>query len=182
MGLLNDLLPCLRDLRITNNLLGAWAQVHTIVFALTALDMLDVSGNYLQQAEDVSHMQACTQLRTLVSSRCHLTWQDVRHIANVFPGLRELYASENEIDSMQPPLMSEASLCQLEVLDVMDNRLQSWDDVMSLSVMTQLSVLKLSGNNVSSIMPAGVPPARQTCWILFMTVSTASHLGAVLCM
>ena len=153
--MLNSLLPSLRHLRVTNNLLGSWTQVHTVVQALQALDTLDVSGNYLQQADSISDLQPCTQLRTLVSSRCHITWQDVRHVAKVFPCLRELYASGNDISSIQPPLRPEDPLCQLQVLDIMDNGVQNWDDVMSLSVMTQLSVLKLSGNKVSSISPVG---------------------------
>lgn len=156
MSMLNAMLPGLRHLRVTNNLLGSWAQVHTVVRALQVLGTLDVSGNYLQQAEDISDLQPCTHLRTLVSSRCHMTWQDLRHVSKVFPCLREVYASENDIESMQPPLLTEDPLCQLEVFDIMDNRLQSWDDVMTLSVMTQLSVLKLSGNNLSKITPAGV--------------------------
>jgi Leucine-rich repeat (LRR) protein len=162
MSMLNELLPNLRDLRVTNNLLGSWAQVHTIVRELRALDTLDVSGNFLQQAEDVASLQPCVQLRTLVSSRCHITWKDVRDISKVFPRLRELYASENDIEALQPPLQPDDSLCQLQVLDVMGNRINSWDEVMTLSVMTQLSVLKLSSNNVSNITPAGEQAVHKT--------------------
>lgn len=163
IGMLNQLLPGLLHLRVSSNLLGSWAQVHKIVSGLQALNTLDVSSNYLQQAEDVQQLTPCTQLRTLVSSRCRITWSDVRHVASVFPGLRELYASENNISSMQPPLPPQDPLCQLEVLDIMDNQVQSWDDVMSLSVMTQLSVLKLSGNKVSFITTPPGAPKTQSC-------------------
>ena len=90
-----------------------------------------------------------------VLNECVLTWSAIVTIAPCLPHLKELYLSGNDIQSISSPTTPGALFPELEVLDLQDNGLSSWDMVKSLSDLPKLRQLKLNGNPIKSVEYVG---------------------------
>ena len=157
------LLPNLAHLGLSDNLLGRWQDVHSISHHLQSLTALNLSFNRLEDAASLQQLSACTNIQTLVLNGCNVEWPDVLAVGHAMPELRELYLSENGISSLAGIGTAESgagapmakALPQLQVLDLMQNRLSRWQDVQPLSQLTTLSELKLSDNPLKAVEVRG---------------------------
>lgn len=112
------------------------------------LDEIDLSSNKLS---DMSGLKGATSLTILRLSKNHLSRVDSLGQAI---SLRDLYLDHNQIAQLAPL----ASLAPgLEVLDVSENRVAAWSEVMVLACLESLHELSISGNPFC--LPGGDKPS-----------------------
>lgn len=154
---LQMVLPNVRYLGLSNNLLWSWEHIHQIATSLPGLQALDVSFNRLTFMHSPNELSAYAGLRILVAKGCDCTWQDVISLGSIFTGLEELYISSNRIDAIEYDVTASTShsFNGLKVLDITDNSIKGWNTAAQLSHLPLLSCLKLSGNTLNSISLSG---------------------------
>eukprot|EP00892_Ulva_mutabilis_P011727 jgi/Ulvmu1/8927/UM005_0018.1 len=157
VGSLETVLPNLRFLGLSNNLLWCWEHVHLVAASLPNLQTLDVSFNRLRFMNSSHDIAACKHLRALVANGCEINWQDVVWVSSMFCGLEELYISSNLIDGIESDTATTKphSLDKLKVLDITDNAIMGWGSAVHLSALSALTCLKLSGNTLHAITLSG---------------------------
>lgn len=154
VGILSGLLTSLDHISLADNLIGNWEHVHRICAALHTARTFDFSSNW-PQFHCPFPPQPLTHVRVLILNACHLTWQDILHVAPSLPCLEELYLGGNGISELSAP--GPELLKNLHSLDLQGNGLSRWHSVTCLSALPSLSSLQLSDNDLGSIEAPGEP-------------------------
>ena len=83
-------------------------------------------------------------------NNCNLTWGQAVCACATLPGLTELRLCGNGLSSLQCDINGGVHrvLSQLQILDLEDNQLSSWDDIQQLRALPKLAMLLLSGNKL----------------------------------
>lgn len=145
--------PRLWELDLSDCLLSSWDDAVHIMQQLPALRVLNLSHMPMAFPNARLSLPPCgtvSGLQTLVLNGCHLTWPQVLALEPSVPALRQLHLCSNGIASLGA---GSNTICaqafqQLQVLDLANNQLSSWDEVRELSHLTSLTALSLSRNSL----------------------------------
>ncbi|CAA7396528.1 unnamed protein product [Spirodela intermedia] len=147
--------PNLKELDLTGNLLSSWQDVGSICEALPALEILNLTNNFLER--DTITFIPSKGLRVLVLNNCGITWEQVETLKLSLSEVEELHLMRNELK------ISTRSYVQgfdsLKILNLEDNCIDTWDEVLKLSHLKCLEQLHLNKNKLKDVFyPPGPDP------------------------
>ncbi|KAF2928720.1 tubulin-folding cofactor E [Oryza sativa Japonica Group] len=155
---LKNLVPNLRQLDLTGNLLSQWQDIFSLCEALASLEILDLTNNTMEN--DFTDSSSVKNIRVLVLNYCGVTWELVEKIKVSFSCLSELHLMTNRIKAMMTPV---GNIVQgfdtLRLLNLEDNHIDSWDEIVKLSYLRSLEQLHLNKNMLKHVTyPSNPPP------------------------
>lgn len=180
-GELYALTPSISEINLSFNLFASWTPIFHIVQELPALETLILSGNRLQydfpppaagDQGDVSTQWRFPNVKNLVLNQTLVAWDDLlvlldRH----FPQIEELHLVENEYpdadfallaQKKNPPAAQQTSpwMQTLEILDLSQNRLRSWSNLLETvgASLVNLKQLVVNDNDISTLVTVGGVP------------------------
>lgn len=159
---MEGLVPELKDLNLSNNLIGSWREASRVVGFCPHLDTLNLSGNRIR----VEHQSHLASLRQLVLCSMNLHTDDLKCIVMSCPELEELVVHDNAVDTLRS--LADFLPKSMKRLDVSRNQIRSWSEVMSLAVLPHLDRLVLSENKIEAITS---PLTSDTTWHMLSDLS-----------
>ncbi|GAQ82810.1 tubulin-specific chaperone E [Klebsormidium nitens] len=143
----------IEELDLTGNLLHSWTVIGQIVSELPKLRVLNLSRNRLTASLDnlatSSTAPVFSGLTTLVLNNSGITWASVTALGPSLSSIRELHLCGNGIQDFGTGPIE--NLPSLELLDLEDNKIRRWEDVLKLSALRSLTSLFLSGNELTDV-------------------------------
>lgn len=145
---LHTLLPNLKVLSISDNLISSFKEIFKIASQMKKLNTLDISGNQINNWNDVTATaDTFSNLNLLYINRMSLEWDKVLRTLKLFPVVQEVHACFNTVTQ----LFWGEELSMLKVLNLEGNQISSWNEVMCLSKITNLGKLILNNNCITKI-------------------------------
>ncbi|KAL5569494.1 hypothetical protein UlMin_026069 [Ulmus minor] len=143
-------LPNLKELDLTGNLLSDWKDVGTICKELPNLAALNLSYNAM--AQDIVGLPQLKNIRVLVLNCTGINWEKLEILKHSFPELEELHLMGNNISIIQPqsPLTVQG-FDSLRLLNLEDNCIADWNEILKLSLLRSLEQLHLNKNKLNHI-------------------------------
>ncbi|KAL8125166.1 hypothetical protein AgCh_012732 [Apium graveolens] len=142
-------IPNLKELDLTGNLLSEWEDVGTICNELPALVALNLSCN--KMSNHVAGLQL-KSIKILVLNNTGLNWSQVEVLKNSLPVIEELHLMGNKVRIIQP---TSSTVVQgfnyLRLLNLEDNCLADWNEILKLSQLPSLEQLHLNKNSLNCI-------------------------------
>ncbi|KAJ4843912.1 hypothetical protein Tsubulata_034439 [Turnera subulata] len=142
--------PNLKELDLTGNLLLEWKDVGIICEQLPALAALNLSHNLM--SHDITSLPELKSIRILVLNNTGLTWTQVEMLKPLLPVIEELHLMGNGINAIKP---SSSSIVQgfnsLRLLNLEDNCIADWNEILKLSLLRSLEQLHLNKNQLNRI-------------------------------
>ncbi|KAK6919830.1 CAP Gly-rich domain [Dillenia turbinata] len=140
----------LKVLDLTGNLLSEWKDVGAICEQLPALHTLNLTNN--RMAHEVEGLPLLENIRVLVLNDIGVDWLQVEMLKQWMPTIEELYLIGNNIRAIMPTSSAfvEGFNC-LRLLNLEDNSLDQWDEILKLSQLRSLEQLYLTENNLKQI-------------------------------
>ena len=136
-------LGCCQSLDISDNLFSDWEQIAEIAARLEHLKVLNVSGNKLDIPKCEEELRKkLANIRQLVAARLGYDWDQLAKAAGKLNNLVHLQAFTNSILEIRS--LPEGHFANLEMLDLNDNPLSDWNQVMSFSKLPKLFYLNVS--------------------------------------
>ncbi|OVA14550.1 CAP Gly-rich domain [Macleaya cordata] len=149
-GQISAVVPNLKELDLTGNLLSEWTDVGAICEELAALEVLSLTHNYM--ADDVTELPLLKNIRVLVLNNCCLTWTQVEVLKQSLPSVEELHLMGNNLKNITPASSNYVQgFDSLRLLNLEDNCLAMWDEILKLSQLRRLEQLHLNKNNLNHI-------------------------------
>eukprot|EP00884_Botryococcus_braunii_P020395 jgi/Botrbrau1/7039/Bobra.0165s0062.1 len=144
------LVPSLKELDLSDNLLSSWETVGHLASELPNLEVLNLSGNHLTvpSAPATAATSMFRLLQVLVLNHCGISFQQILTLERSIPALRELHLQGNGCVLLADP---GTSLQRLEVLDLEGNLVNDWGEVVKLCWLPNLRQLQLSRNRLAAI-------------------------------
>ncbi|KAK6918072.1 CAP Gly-rich domain [Dillenia turbinata] len=140
----------LKELDLTGNLLSEWKDVGAICEQLPALRVLNLTNN--RMSHEVKGLPSLENIRVLVLNNTGVDWLQVEMLKQWMPAIEELHLMGNNITAIIPAFSSVVegfnSLC---LLNLEDNYLDQWDEILKLSQLRSLEQLYLTKNNLRKI-------------------------------
>lgn len=151
-------LPNLKELDLTGNLLSKWQDVDAICSGLPALTALNLTNNRMSNSVvGISHL---INLRLLVLNNVAINWSQVEVLKDSLQAIEELHLMGNKLREITPT--SGSRLVQgfdsLRVLNLEDNYIADWGEILKLSQLKCLEQLHLNKNNIERIW---YPPTEE---------------------
>ncbi|XP_062091919.1 tubulin-folding cofactor E [Humulus lupulus] len=145
-----SLLPNIKELDLTGNLLSDWKDVGTICKELPMLTALNLSYNLM--APDIVGLPQLKSIRILVLNHTGVNWTKVEILKHSLPAIEELHLMGNSINTIDPPSsFTVQGFDSLRLLNLEDNCIADWKEIMKLSLLKSLEQLHLNKNNLSCI-------------------------------
>lgn len=145
-----SVVPNLKELDLTGNLLSEWKDVGTICEQLPGLAALNLSNNLM--AHDITGLPLLMNLRVLVLNNTGIKWKEVEIIRHSLPAIEELHLMGNNLRAITP---ASSSIVQgfdyLRLLNLEDNCIAEWDEILKLSQLRSLEQLHLNKNHLKHI-------------------------------
>ncbi|KAI9169110.1 hypothetical protein LWI28_007116 [Acer negundo] len=169
----------LKHLDLTGNLLSDWKDVGTICKQLPALGALNLSNNLMNK--DVSEVPQLKNIRILVLNSTGVNWVEVEILKHSLPAIEELHLMGNNISAIKPmssPIVEGFESLQLLNLD--DNSLADWNEILKLSKLRSLEKLYLNKNKLNHVHypnkdtihePLGAYESHEKSYIPFQKLS-----------
>ena len=143
-------MPNVAELDLSDNLLGDWTRIVEIGRQLKKLRVLDVSGNKMRLLDDNSVLtEALASLKHLVVNDMSYDWRDVASVSTVLPKLEILHAQCNRIVRIDE--VSEDDFKTLLELDLNDNPVEGWEQILRFSQLPRLIYLNVNNCRIKSI-------------------------------
>ncbi|XP_018330866.1 tubulin-specific chaperone E [Agrilus planipennis] len=140
--------PNIVELDISKNLLTKWTEVFEICSQLKKLSWLNVSENLLIIPDNYTNFKF-ESIKTLICGAMNLNWTDLQKLSVVFPELEELRAPKNQITSLNTS--PSHSFQKLQLLDIEDNKVGKWEEIIKLGVIKTLEQLILENTGIKEI-------------------------------
>ncbi|CAN1855255.1 Tubulin-folding cofactor E [Linum perenne] len=132
-------LPNLKELDLTGNLLSEWKDIGTICEQLPSLKALNLSHNLM--ADVVTGLPRLSSIRVLVEELEHL-----------LPVIEELHLMGNGISEIKVATSSSVQRFEsLRLLNLEDNCIAEWGEIIKISMLRSLEHLQLNKNNLKSV-------------------------------
>ncbi|KAK3222082.1 hypothetical protein Dsin_009107 [Dipteronia sinensis] len=175
----NTTLANLKHLDLTGNLLSDWKDVGTICEQLPALRTLNLSNNLMNK--DVSELPQLKSIRILVLNSTGVNWMEVEILKHSLPVIEELHLMGNNISAIKPissPIVEGFESLQLLNLD--DNSVADWNEILKLSKLRSLEKLYLNKNKLNHVHypdkdsihePLGAYESHEKIYIPFQKLS-----------
>ncbi|KAL1300689.1 tubulin-folding cofactor E isoform X5 [Arachis hypogaea] len=139
----------MKELDLTGNLLSDWKDVGKICGQLPALQALNLSNNLMSPYK--SELPPLESIRILVLNNTGADWEQVELLRQSLTAIEELHLIGNNISR---PMSSSfvQGFNSLRLLNLDDNCIAEWDEVMKLSQLRCLEQLYLNKNCLNSIL------------------------------
>ncbi|KAM7279303.1 hypothetical protein ACFE04_006437 [Oxalis oulophora] len=161
-------LPSLKELDLTGNLLTEWKDVGTICEQLPSLQALNLSYNLMVQ--DVTGLPLLKGIRVLVLNSTGINWTQVEMIKSSLPIVEELHLKGNNIRTIEPKSSNTVEGFDfLRLLNLDDNCISEWKEVLKLSQLKSLEQLYLNKNKLTHIFYSSCEshvPFQNLCCLL----------------
>ncbi|KAI3878920.1 hypothetical protein MKX03_037317 [Papaver bracteatum] len=149
-GQINAVVPNLKELDLTGNLLSEWKDVGAICEELQVLEVLSLTHNYM--AHDVNQLPVLENIRVLVLNNCCLTWTQIEVLKQSLPSVEELHLMGNKLKEIVPAASNYVrGFDSLRILNLEDNCFEAWNEIVKLSQLRRLEQLHLNKNNLNNI-------------------------------
>eukprot|EP00118_Oscarella_pearsei_P017133 m.169026 g.169026 ORF g.169026 m.169026 type:complete len:250 (+) comp38969_c0_seq67:594-1343(+) len=149
LGEITGMIPNVTALDLSKNLISSWSAVACIVSQLPQLRSLNLSGNSIQSFQSDDECQEFSQVKVLFLNGMQLSWQEVAAILKVFPLAEEVHLCWNAITTIR--INQESMSSRLHLLNLEQNSIEDWSEVMKLACLPCLQTLILNGNSLSSL-------------------------------
>ncbi|PON49534.1 CAP Gly-rich domain containing protein [Parasponia andersonii] len=145
-----SLLPNLKELDLTGNLLSDWKDVGTICKELPTLAALNLSYNLM--ASDIVGLPQLKSIRILVLNNTGVNWTKIEILKDALPAIEELHLMGNSISTIDPSSsFTVQGFDSLRLLNLEDNCVADWKEILKLSLLRSLEQLHLNKNNLSLV-------------------------------
>ncbi|PPR94868.1 hypothetical protein GOBAR_AA25802 [Gossypium barbadense] len=142
--------PNLKELDLMGNLITDWKDVGTICEQLLHLVALNLSNNLMTQ--NITGLPLLKAIRVLVLNSTGINWSQVEILEHSLPVIEELHLMGNNISSIKPTSSSTVQgFDSLRLLNLEDNCLAEWDEILKLSQLKSLEQLYLNKNKLTCI-------------------------------
>ncbi|CAN1855256.1 Tubulin-folding cofactor E [Linum perenne] len=158
-------LPNLKELDLTGNLLSEWKDIGTICEQLPSLKALNLSHNLM--ADVVTGLPRLSSIRVLVLNCTGVKWTQVEELEHLLPVIEELHLMGNGISEIKATSSSVQRFESLRLLNLEDNCIAEWGEIIKISMLRSLEHLQLNKNNLKSVFY----PDDSTSYILFSSAS-----------
>ncbi|KAM3729408.1 hypothetical protein ACB098_12G009100 [Castanea mollissima] len=149
-GQIGTAVPNLKELDLTGNLLSEWKDVSTICEQLPALAALNLSNNLMSL--DICGLAQLKSIRILVLNDTGIKWTQIEKLKHSLPAIEELHLMGNNISTIEPTSSSVVQgFDSLRLLNLEDNCIAEWDEILKLSQIRGLEQLHLNKNNLNRI-------------------------------
>nr|CAD1842142.1 unnamed protein product [Ananas comosus var. bracteatus] len=151
---ISALVPSLKDLDLTGNLISKWQEIASLCEALPSLEVLNLTNNMIES--DVVELPLLKSIRILVLNSCGITWESVEKLEKSLPAVQELHLMSNKLRTIVPALTVPVTspvqgFGSLRLLNLEDNHFDEWDEILKLSHLRSLEQLYLNKNNLKHI-------------------------------
>ncbi|XP_059297321.1 tubulin-folding cofactor E isoform X2 [Lycium ferocissimum] len=149
-GQINATIPRLKELDLTGNLLSDWREIAAICIELPALVTLNLSYNIM--SHDVSGMPVLNHIKVVVLNHTGISWKQVEMLKDSLPLVEELHLRGNKLRRITP-FSSDIvhGFDSLRLLNLENNFIAAWDEILKLSQLKRLEQLILNNNCISHI-------------------------------
>ncbi|XP_057502974.1 tubulin-folding cofactor E isoform X1 [Actinidia eriantha] len=142
--------PNLMELDLTGNLLSDWREVGAIFEGLPALSALNLTNNLM--AHDMVEFPQLENIRVLVLNNTGIKWMQVEALKHSLPALEELHLMGNKLNAITPPSsVIVEGFGSLRLLNLEDNCIADWNEILKLSQLKSLEQLQLNKNKLNRI-------------------------------
>ncbi|KNA11667.1 hypothetical protein SOVF_133110 [Spinacia oleracea] len=146
---ISSVVPNLKELDLTGNLLSDWKDIAAVCQELPLLSTLNLSNNMMSR--DATCLPILTNICVLVLNYTGTTWTQVELLKDFLPSLEELHLMGNKISEITPTSKCVQGFSSLRFLNLEDNCISEWAEVLKLSELTSLEQLHLNKNNISQV-------------------------------
>ncbi|XP_024384282.1 tubulin-folding cofactor E isoform X1 [Physcomitrium patens] len=154
-GHIRDVAPSIEELDLTGNLLPDWHEVKRICDELPALRILELSCSRFPFAAAAKPLLVSSNLTGVALNHCGLTWSQVDILKHYLPNIQDLSLIGNCISNFKDGNEDAGGFVQglqtLRLLNLDDNYLEDWQEVMKLSKLPSLAKLCLNGNRLTLV-------------------------------
>lgn len=149
-GHMNTTIPILKELDLTGNLLSYWREIAAICKELPALVTLNLSYNIM--SHDISGMPLLNHIKVVVLNHTGICWKQVEMLKDSLPLVEELHLMGNKLRGITP-LSSDIvhGFDSLRLLNLENNFIAVWDEILKLSQLKRLEQLFLNNNCINHI-------------------------------
>ncbi|KAL6619619.1 hypothetical protein ACP70R_034758 [Stipagrostis hirtigluma subsp. patula] len=124
--------------------------ISSLCQALASLEVLNLTNNTMEN--DVIESPMLENIRILVLNNCSVTWELIEKIKVSFACLSELHLMSNKLKMiMTPDGKFVQGFSTLRLLNLEDNLIDSWDEIMKLAYLRSLEQLHLNKNRLRHI-------------------------------
>jgi len=158
---IKSVVPCIKELDLSRNLLCDWFTIGQIVEGLPMLEILRLNRNRIKPVDHTLSESILNGLRISFSSLTTLSlnstlmpFHEVVNIARFIPNIKELHLEFNhyeEIDLRVPVIELSSIFSNLVVLNLGYNNLSDWSQIIRFSHLPSLTSLHLPKNKIKSI-------------------------------
>ncbi|KAL2497514.1 Tubulin-folding cofactor E [Abeliophyllum distichum] len=147
---ISSTLPRLKELDLTGNLLAEWEDVGIICKALPSLAALNLSYNSMSC--DITTMPQLNNIRILVLNQTGVIWKQVEMLKYSLPCIEELHLLGNKLSKITPVSSTDVQGFDfLRRLNLEDNCIADWEEILKLSQLKSLEQLFLNKNDLNRI-------------------------------
>ena len=147
---INNTVPNIKELDLTGNLLSEWKDVGTICEQLPALRTINLSNNLMSPYK--SKLLLLKNIQVVVLNNTGVDWEQVELLRQSLTTIEELHVMGNSISRILP---GSSSMVQgfdyLRLLNLEDNCIDEWKEIMKLSQLRCLEKLYLNNNCLKSV-------------------------------
>ncbi|XP_059451695.1 tubulin-folding cofactor E [Corylus avellana] len=142
--------PKLKELDLTGNLLSEWKDLGTICDELPSLAALNISNNLMLL--EICELPQLKSIRILVLNNTGINWKQIEILKDSLPAIEELHLIGNTISTILPTSSFVVrGFDSLRLLNLDDNCIAEWDEILKLSQLRSLEQLYLNKNNLNRI-------------------------------
>ncbi|KAG5562458.1 hypothetical protein RHGRI_005252 [Rhododendron griersonianum] len=143
-------IPNLKELDLTGNLLSDWKDVGAICEGLPALVALNLTNNLM--AHDILGLPQLRNIRVLVLNNTGIKWIQVEMLKCSLPVIEELHLMGNKLSAITPPSSDIVQgFDSLRLLNLEDNCIADWNEILKLSQLKSLEQLHLNKNSINRL-------------------------------
>ncbi|KAL5532876.1 hypothetical protein ACEPAF_4650 [Sanghuangporus sanghuang] len=154
LGEITRTCPNVRSLDLSNTLLASWDSVAVIASELPALRELSLNSNRLSSLNDTTNLRsAFMSLEEIRLNETFISWAEVVLLLTVMPNLRVIELGYNNMERLGgTEFRDQLSGTKLEVLNLDENKLHDWNDVMeAIAPFKKLARLISTANRLQRI-------------------------------
>ncbi|KAI9472262.1 MAG: hypothetical protein EXX96DRAFT_642823 [Benjaminiella poitrasii] len=135
----------IEDLDLSRNLISNWDTISDIVSQLPHLIILRINQLQLASPQPTQRFNL-TNLRTLALNETLISWKDIELLAPSLTHLEDLQLGGNQISEL-----SSVHFPQLKCLNLENNLIRDWQQVIKLGTLPKLEILFLNDNQLGAI-------------------------------
>ncbi|CAL1363888.1 unnamed protein product [Linum trigynum] len=146
---ISSTVPNIKELDLTGNLLSEWKDIGIIYEQLASLRALNLSHNLMSDV--VTGLPELSRIRILVLNCTGIKWTQVEELKPLLPVIEELHLMGNGICEIKPTPSFVQGFETLRLLNLEDNCIAEWAEILKLSMLTSLEHLQLNKNKLKSM-------------------------------